>query len=291
MRRTGITSIAFAAIFATTVSAQSPDWKTLSDEAVALYKKGDYAGSEVAATKALDLAAAKGEGPQLTQSRSNLATVLNSRGLELRAQKQPSLAEAAFVRALELREKSLGPDHQLVATSLNNLAALHREQKNYAAAEPLYLRALAIREKAMGADHPDVAVTLNNLAALYDAQDQYEKAEDYYRRALAIREKSLGPAHLDVASTQTSLAELYMTQRKFEKAEPLLLAAFDTRRKLPEKDADRLATQQDLWTLYVSTGRYNDADQYELPGQSANGALRRAARPGLSPKGFDPTVK
>jgi len=73
MRRTGITSIAFAAIFTTSVFAQSSDWKALSDEAVALYKKGDYAAAEVAATRALDLAGAKGESPQLTTSRGPLA--------------------------------------------------------------------------------------------------------------------------------------------------------------------------------------------------------------------------
>ena len=75
-------------------------------------------------------------------------------------------------KALELAEKSLGPDHPTVATSLNNLAALFQAQGQYTQAEPLYRRSLAIREKSLGPDHPDVATSLNNLAQHYQAQGQ-----------------------------------------------------------------------------------------------------------------------
>src|SRR5215831_12033172 len=69
-------------------------------------------------------------------------------------------------RALELREKALGPEHPDVAQSLNNLAILYRLKGDNAKAEPLYQRALAIFEKALGPEHPDFARSLNNLANL-----------------------------------------------------------------------------------------------------------------------------
>ncbi|AEP13144.1 tetratricopeptide repeat protein [Chloracidobacterium thermophilum] len=76
-------------------------------------------------------------------------------------------------KALEVAEKSVGPEHPNVAKSLNNLAYLYNAQGQYAQAEPLFRRALAIQEKALGPDHPDVATNLNNLAVLYKNQGQY----------------------------------------------------------------------------------------------------------------------
>ena len=79
-----------------------------------------------------------------------------------RAGNYPGAVEVAK-KALEVAEKSLGPDHPDVATSLNNLAELYRTQGQYAQAEPLYKRSLAISEKSLGPDHPDVAtVKLGN---------------------------------------------------------------------------------------------------------------------------------
>jgi tetratricopeptide (TPR) repeat protein len=64
-------------------------------------------------------------------------------------------------RALEIREKALGPEHPDVARSLNNLANLYRDKGDYARAETIYQRALAIREKAFGLENPEVAASLN----------------------------------------------------------------------------------------------------------------------------------
>ena len=67
-------------------------------------------------------------------------------------------------KALEVAERSVGPDHPDVDTDLNNLATLCYRQGQYAQAEPLCKRALAIYEKGLGPDHPYVATSLNNLA-------------------------------------------------------------------------------------------------------------------------------
>ena len=46
-------------------------------------------------------------------------------------------AEPLHKRALEIREKALGPVHPDVASSLNNLASLYKDQGKYEDAEPL----------------------------------------------------------------------------------------------------------------------------------------------------------
>ena len=204
--------------------------------------------------------------------------------------------DAAAGRAREAAEaasRALGPDHPSVASCLNNLAAILRTQKKYAEAEPLYLRVLEIRERTAGAASPETALALNNLAVLHDAQDHFEQAEGYYRRALEIREK-VQPEGLDTAATLQALAAVYMVQRKYDRAEPLLLRALAIRaRALDPKDPAIAATQKDLWTLYVSTERYAQAEQYQPEGQvTPNEAqMRRLRASSMSPKGNDPTVR
>ncbi|NCC37621.1 MAG: tetratricopeptide repeat protein [Chloroflexia bacterium] len=61
-------------------------------------------------------------------------------------------AQPYMERALDIRERVLGPEHPQTATSLNNLAGLHRTQGNYDAARPRYERALDISERVLGPD-------------------------------------------------------------------------------------------------------------------------------------------
>ena len=78
-----------------------------------------------------------------------------------------STAESFFIRALEMRESVLGPDHPDLAQSLNNLAALYNDRKQYSRAEPMYVRALGLRQKHCPSDYQRVASVVNHLAMLY----------------------------------------------------------------------------------------------------------------------------
>ena len=147
-----------------------------------------------------------------------LANVYRSQGLY-------SYAEAIVNDLLEMRQRTLGPDHPEIATHLNNLAYLYGEQGKYSEAEPLYLRALAIMETARGADHPDVGAGLNNLAGIYRSQGKYLRAEELYHQSLTIWENALGPNHPDVAIALANLGGLYGIQGKYEQAEPLIRRA------------------------------------------------------------------
>jgi tetratricopeptide (TPR) repeat protein len=71
----------------------------------------------------------------------------------LRPPGQYAAAEPCLARALDIREKALGPELPHTARSLNNLAELYASQGQYAAAEPLYRRALTSGE-GVGAGAP-----------------------------------------------------------------------------------------------------------------------------------------
>jgi len=165
-------------------------------------------------------------------------------------------------RALEIRERTLGPDHPDVSQAINALAALHYFKGEYSKAEPLYRRALAVWEKSLGPEHPDVAHTLNNLAALYSVLGDYAKAEPLMRRALAIKEKSLGPEHPDVADSLNNLANLYGALGDYAKAKQLYQRALTIKEKsLGPEHSDVATSLNNLASLYSAQGDYAEAEQ------------------------------
>src|SRR6266508_1872735 len=137
------------------------------------------------------------------------ARKLYKKAIDLRNAGKYDEALSPFERALEIRERRLGPDHPDVSQAINSLATLHYYKGEYTKAEPLYQRALAIWEKALGPEHPEVADALSGLAFLHYYKGDYAKAEPLYQRALAIREKALGPEHPDVGISLNYLAILY----------------------------------------------------------------------------------
>jgi len=134
---------------------------------------------------------------------NNIAIVHVERGGYLEAQ-------ALYERALDIWEKSLGPEHPHVATILNNLAIVHRTYGAYEQARALSERALALRQKTLGPDHPDVAQTLNNLANIHRDRGAYAEAKVLYERALSILETAQGSQHPTVAYLLNNLGDLYL---------------------------------------------------------------------------------
>jgi tetratricopeptide (TPR) repeat protein len=104
-------------------------------------------------------------------------------------------AEEMYQRALEGREKALGPDHTSTLRTVNNLGLLYVDQGKLDAAEEMYQRALEGYEKALGPDHTSTLDTVNNLGILYVDQGKLDEAEEMYQRALEGYEKRLGFEH------------------------------------------------------------------------------------------------
>jgi tetratricopeptide (TPR) repeat protein len=147
------------------------------------------------------------------------------------AQGNHAEAEDLYQRALEIREKTLGPSNPYVADTLNNLAMVYESRGEYAEALDLYQRVLTIREKALGPSHPDVARALGNLANVYFSQGKYAEAVEFHRHALAIFEKALGPTHPDVAQTLNNLGNVYFEQGNYAEAVEFQKRALEIRKK------------------------------------------------------------
>ena len=118
------------------------------------------------------------------------------------------MAEALYLRAIELDENARGTDPEGLATTLNNLALVYRKQGRLEEAERLHTRSLNLLQDTLGPNDARVAMSLHNLAAVYREQGRIEEARPLQERAVAVADKSLGRRDPDAIKMRTALAAL-----------------------------------------------------------------------------------
>jgi tetratricopeptide (TPR) repeat protein len=165
------------------------------------------------------------------------AWLVNNQGLLAEVEGRYEEAIAAQRRAVELKEKILGPDHPDVATSLGNLANVLAKVNRVSEALELSQRAVRIDEKALGADHPEVARELANRAEQLVLAKRFDEAEQMGRRATQIFEREMGSNNPVVAFGLSVVGRSLIERGRSQDARPLLERAY-TIRKLAEKDPE-----------------------------------------------------
>jgi tetratricopeptide (TPR) repeat protein len=118
-------------------------------------------------------------------------------------------AVALGKRSVEIRERTLPPEHPDIASSLNTLGIAAMDGGDLEAALAYHRRALAIRRAAFGATHPLVASSMGNMAIVLWAQGDLPAAIEAYRGALAIHIGAYGPDDRVVAWTLENLGLAY----------------------------------------------------------------------------------
>lgn len=165
-------------------------------------------------------------------------------------------AITAALRALEIREKILGPSHREVGELLSDLGMLYESKHDYERAEPLYIRALDLLKRAGGEDSRDYATALNNFGGLYAALGDYGHAEPLLSKSLAIRRKILPPNDTDVAQGLNDLGGLYHEMGDYVSSESLLLQALTIYVQVyrDKPHSDLAAALNNLAFLYLDEG-------------------------------------
>jgi tetratricopeptide (TPR) repeat protein/transcriptional regulator with XRE-family HTH domain len=157
--------------------------------------------------------------------------LMNQIGAYMRCRGDYEPAKRAYLRALAIAERALGPQHVETADHLNDLAGLLRERGELAAAKPLHERSLAIRERTLGPDHPATSNSLNNLGFLLREQGDLTGARRLLERAVAIRERALGPEHQGTATCINNLALVLWDQGDLAAARSGLQRALEIRER------------------------------------------------------------
>jgi len=88
--------------------------------------------------------------------------------------------EQVYMRALAIREKSLGPDSSELAEVCEKLAQFYKSQKQYDQAVSFYERHLDINEKRYGTHY----FKRRELAKLYVSASNWRKAERLYQQTI-----------------------------------------------------------------------------------------------------------
>ena len=179
-----------------------------SEQAIDFYQKAIAAGTEVE------------DVPY-----SDIGTMLNNVALILRKSGRQKAAEPCYLRALEIYEKQLGPDHADVASVLNNLAVFYTNERRYTEAEKLHLRALSIREKLHPPPIADIAQSKCNLAVVYHSRGDYAKAAELYQSSLKAWEQVEDKPSKDYDIVVSNYADLLRSLGQVRKAHQLEVRA------------------------------------------------------------------
>ncbi|CAB4013397.1 Nephrocystin-3 [Paramuricea clavata] len=172
-------------------------------------------------------------------------------------------AKDYYQRALEIREKLLGPHHVNVADSYNNIGTVYDEKGDLDQAKDYYQRALEIKEKQLGPIHVDLAVSYNNIGTVYRRKGDLEKAKDYYQRALKIQEKQLGPNQVDVATSYNNIGIIYREKGELDKAKGYYQQALEIQEKqLRPNHADVARSYNNIGTVHHHKGDLDNAKDY-----------------------------
>ncbi len=135
--------------------------------------------------------------------------------------RQGRFAEARplLIRALEIRERVLGPDHLLVAAALDSLAVNESMTGDYTGAVALRERALRIREKVRGPVDPEVAFALTGLGIVYQEKGDNLKATEMFQKALSLYQQLNLTENLSVAILLTYLGDICYDSDDYTAAE------------------------------------------------------------------------
>lgn len=118
-------------------------------------------------------------------------------------------------------------------------------------------QAADIHRAACGDSSGEVAADYEKLGSICQKQQDYPAAVAYLEKALGVRERQIGGDTSELALLLVALADLYSLLGRLAPALELLQQAVG---KLgPSKDSNLAGALEKLGSMYVRTGRYEDA--------------------------------
>ena len=124
---------------------------------------------------------------------NNLAAGYNNVGMTYGALGDHKQALEYQMKALEIRERVLPPEHPDLARSYNNVGATYSALGDHKQALEYKLKALGIRERVLPGNHPSLARSFNNIAWTYYRLGRIGEAAAHMRRAVDIINRAALP--------------------------------------------------------------------------------------------------
>jgi tetratricopeptide (TPR) repeat protein len=159
------------------------------------------------------------------------ATVLNNLGDLENTRGNPDKARDWLEQCLQIRQRTLPPDHPLLAVTVDNLAKALAAKDSMSEATTYFERALTIRARVFGNDHPETNNTRVNWGTYLFQNKQFDKAGPLFKKAWQSDSLRYGSEHyFSVMDAVTYLAcireeSASYSQKKLHKNALLSLAA------------------------------------------------------------------
>jgi tetratricopeptide (TPR) repeat protein len=148
--------------------------------------------------------------------------LFNNRGAMRSTQGRLRDAVEDLHRAIEAKEKALGPDDPDVGISLVNVAIYLDELGETVRAATYIERAVKIMQETLGRDHPKVAIPLANYAELLNRLGRFAEALEPAGHALVVLERETDPEGLYVTYPLVALGSSHVGLGRFREALPTL---------------------------------------------------------------------
>ena len=171
-------------------------------------------------------------------------------------------AEKHLPAVVELRRRTLGPDHAQTLRAQVNLASLRLDQGRNREAEEMLRQAYDGMVRTLGEDHALTLGALSNLAVVRARRVVDDQTLALQRRVVEGQRRVQGPEHPHTLGAMLNLADLLVEMDRLDEAEPLLREAVAgwERAHGPDKTGTLLALHN-LAMLELSRGRLDEAEQ------------------------------
>ncbi|MCE7923847.1 MAG: hypothetical protein DYG98_12380 [Haliscomenobacteraceae bacterium CHB4] len=169
------------------------------------------------------------------------------------------------LKALDIRGRTLPPEHLDLATSFNNLALTYNYLGEYQKALEFSLKALTIREKVLPAEHSYLALSYSNLALTFGNLGEYQNQLEFNLKALAMWEKVVPDDHPDLARSYNNLASTYGNLGEYQNQLEFNLKALAIREKvLPADHPDLARSYNNLASTYGHLNEHQKRLEFNL---------------------------
>jgi len=175
-----------------------------------------------------------------------------------------SKAMDSIKKALKIRKKVFGDNHQDTAKDYDTLGKIHQNMENYSKAEEYYQKALKIRKKVFGDHHIVTAQSYKSFASLYKDEKKYPESLEYYHKALSTEYNPLMQRiHRIAADTSRQIGSVYELMQNYPQAEKYYRQALLIRdRKLGKNNSGFSSIYNSLASVFLATGRNKKAYVY-----------------------------
>ena len=174
-------------------------------------------------------------------------------------------AESLFKREIQFLDSRVGSASVKYHATRCELAGFYARQGiKLDTAETLFRESLhGVLSSQMAESSMLVLNAWNREGLIFEYRNQFQKALSNYQYVLQVMERGFGKESFEVAVQQIRVAEMEMNLGEYASAEKKLLASLKMiRRKNLENRLERSECERLLAKLYITTGRFLEADRY-----------------------------